>query len=307
MSDTKEILKLIDVLSGLKKDNFEKKHPNKRRKVRFNVEWPKLKEYKHKTFKDLYIANDDLFHPFIMSIGAGNRSRFHLEDIVFQFIKLGEHKWLFVGAYEILNLNERAIDPTINKEFKYADSKRLKEFDVFKDRLIVDFTNMPQQFYYVQDDIIDNIEVSEILPCPYLEKEEEFKGYDNVCKSYWALQHCMKQSAWRDALKSVYGVYLLTDTKTGKQYVGSATGNDGIYGRWSTYLKNGYEINEKEYPNKRLKELVKKETIKYIKENFQYTILEIFSKNDHGRDKALKRESYWKDVLKTREFGYNDN
>lgn len=326
MSDTKEILKLIDVLSGLKKDNFEKKYPNKRRKVRFNVSWQeefsnadgkkKIKVFdfleKYKSDNGAYLTNNTKseFLQWILSLGSGQRKRLRTDEIVFQFIKIDLKKWLFVGAYEVLDLNGVGVfnlSETQSRQFLYANVRRLAEYDVYVGRLVVDFTNMPQQFYYVQDDIIDSIEVSEILPCPYLEKEEEFKGYDNVCKSYWALQHCMKQSAWRDALKSVYGVYLLTDTKTGKQYVGSATGTDGIYGRWSTYLKNGYEINEKEYPNKRLKELVKKETIKYIKENFQYTILEIFSKNDYGRDKALKRESYWKDVLKTREFGYNDN
>ena len=99
----------------------------------------------------------------------------------------------------------------------------------------------------------------------------------------------------------------MTDTKTGKLYIGSATGADGIYGRWQTYLKRGYDDSDKDYPNKKLKELVKKEGIKYIQDNFQYSILEIFPKTDIGCNKALERESYWKNVFKTRMFGYNDN
>ena len=53
--------------------------------------------------------------------------------------------------------------------------------------------------------------------------------------------------------------------------------------------------------------MVKEKGIEYIQDNFQYSILEIFPKTDMGRDKALERESYWKNVFQTRMFGYNDN
>ena len=44
----------------------------------------------------------------------------------------------------------------------------------------------------------------------------------------------------------------------------------------------------------------------YIKENFQYTILENYnSKVDD--EYVLKRESYWKEVFQSRKFGYNKN
>ena len=35
--------------------------------------------------------------------------------------------------------------------------------------------------------------------------------------------------------------------------------------------------------------------------------MEIFSKNELGKQKALNREKYWKKVLQSREFGYNAN
>ena len=35
---------------------------------------------------------------------------------------------------------------------------------------------------------------------------------------------------WRDALGSVRGIYLLTEPETGENYVGSATGEDGLLG-----------------------------------------------------------------------------
>ena len=44
----------------------------------------------------------------------------------------------------------------------------------------------------------------------------------------------------------------------------------------------------------------------YIKENFEYTILEIF-KSSTDDETILNRESFWKRVLHTRDFGYNRN
>jgi hypothetical protein len=58
--------------------------------------------------------------------------------------------------------------------------------------------------------------------------------------------------------------------------------------------------------NKELKELVSYEGVEYIKENFQYSVLENYNgKVDDSF--VLKRESWWKNILKSREFGYNAN
>ena len=85
--------------------------------------------------------------------------------------------------------------------------------------------------------------------------DKAFPGYQNVKISYDELKNKLNSSEeWVTALKCRKGVYLITDKKTGKLYVGSAYGKDGIYGRWKTYIKSGYDKNEKErgkYPNKK--------------------------------------------------------
>ena len=53
-------------------------------------------------------------------------------------------------------------------------------------------------------------------------------------------------------------------------------------------------------------ELVKKEDKKYLRANFQYSILETFTL-DTDRNEIIAREQYWKKVLKSKEFGYNAN
>ncbi|WP_189654688.1 GIY-YIG nuclease family protein [Paracoccus mutanolyticus] len=44
---------------------------------------------------------------------------------------------------------------------------------------------------------------------------------------------------WKAALESIKGIYLITDTRTGKRYVGSAYGDQGIWSRWCAYAASG--------------------------------------------------------------------
>lgn len=306
-------LHLVDILFGLNKNNFENNYPTKRRKLRFNISWQdEVQEHgkkvrKIRDFKTMYLNKDKFLDQAILSMGSGKKKRLSSEDVVFEFIEIDTHKWLFIGAYQIIDLNADGFNEVKHEHFRYANAKKLKEFESFNGRLVVNFTNKPQQFYYTSDDVINSVVVSEILPEPYLNMEEKFTGYENVRKDYNSLKRVIDSRDWKENLSNVFGVYVLTDMNTGKQYIGSATGNNGIYGRWSVYLNKGYDDTNKDYPNKKLKELVKTKGIKYIKDNFQYSIMEIFPKTELGKTKALERENYWKEVLKTRDFGYNDN
>ena len=94
---------------------------------------------------------------------------------------------------------------------------------------------------------------------------------------------------------------LITDRSNGKLYVGSATSDNGmLLQRWANYIDSGHG------GNKELIELVNKEGIDYIKRNFQYSILENY--NARVDDSViLERESWWKETLQSRKFGYNAN
>lgn len=302
----------------LKFDDLKKKYPKKRIKLRFNTSWLDINSAGEKLYRDyskMYITENEeekvFFHDSIMSSKSNKKARISDNDIIFQFIEIKYHVWLLVDAVVIINKvgTKKGYNNFTEREFDVAEGESIDIYKPFFGRLTVDWVNKPQQFFYVNDEIINNIVVREVSSKCYLYRDEEFCGYEKLSLSYSDLKNVIDKQMWKDALRNVYGVYLLTDANTGKLYVGSATGENGIYGRWHTYLDKGYDEEEcnKEYPNKRLKELVKSETIDYIKRNFYYTVLEIFSKNEFGKDKALERESYWKMVLKTREKGYNDN
>ena len=92
---------------------------------------------------------------------------------------------------------------------------------------------------------------------------------------------------------------MISDTLTGKLYIGSAYGNNAFWQRWVEYAKNGHGNN------KLLKETISKNGKEYSS-NFTFSILEIFGLNTMD-DEIINKESFWKERLLTRKFGYNEN
>ena len=73
-----------------------------------------------------------------------------------------------------------------------------------------------------------------------------FPGFDRLTLDYTQLQAVMREhryASWRTALRSVVGIYLITDTRDGRHYVGKADGAENIYQRWATYAANGHGGN----------------------------------------------------------------
>ena len=136
-----------------------------------------------------------------------------------------------------------------------------------------------------------------------------FEGYENILWTYSDLEHYINHAEIYDdyysALSSVNGVYLIVDTKDHKQYVGSASGDEGIWGRWKGYVKTSGTGG-----NKKLGQHLGQEQNQY--RNLQYTILEVIPKTgnkDKDRLFVLERETLYKKKLQTRndETGLNCN
>ncbi len=129
----------------------------------------------------------------------------------------------------------------------------------------------------------------------------DFLGFDRVNIDYKTLKHIVSDNiiSWKSALTNVKGIYLVLDTLSGKQYVGSAYGDECIWQRWSNYAKDGHGGNVE------LKELLKVNGEDY-KYNFKYSILEVCNMN-LGNEYIIARETHWKEVLMTRKFGFNKN
>ncbi len=129
-----------------------------------------------------------------------------------------------------------------------------------------------------------------------------FVGFENFIKSYDELSEIIEDdwtySEWHAAFKSVYAVYLIVDTENGKQYVGSASGNDGLFGRWSCYVATQHG------GNKLMKEAICSHPERY--HAFQFSILQVLPKT-FTKDQVNAVENRWKKKLLSKQFGMNDN
>lgn len=73
-----------------------------------------------------------------------------------------------------------------------------------------------------------------------------FPGFDALRLDYPQLQAVPREhryAAWRTALSSVIGIYLITDTRDGRHYVGKADGDENLLQRWTAYGTNGHGNN----------------------------------------------------------------
>lgn len=170
----------------------------------------------------------------------------------------------------------------------------LPNYDKYLGRIIVKYKNTSQNMIRNAKSVLEECELSQILPDAF--DNDIFPGYDKVNVSWTELSRVIEKEGWKTALQNQKGVYLIMDKSTGKKYVGSAYGDNMILGRWLSYIKTGHGGNVG------LKSL----TFDYIKENFIYSILDIY-KSTTDDQTIIERENWWKDVLQSRKFGYNEN
>jgi excinuclease UvrABC nuclease subunit len=91
-------------------------------------------------------------------------------------------------------------------------------------------------------------------------------------------------------MSSVIGVYLITDTRRGKHYVGKADGTESIRQRWNAYATNGHGGN------------VELQRIDAL--SFSFSVLHVFDPST-SRTVINKAESYFKNALGSRTHGLN--
>lgn len=166
--------------------------------------------------------------------------------------------------------------------------ERIPVIDNFSERLVIEWG--PAAVAWVQS---KDKEVIEIKAPGSI---GDFQSFAEIDLSYYELrQLCEKpesNQSWIAALSSVRGIYMIRDAKSGRLYVGSGYGEDGIFGRWSVYAGNGHG------GNKLLNSV--------DPTHFRFSILEI-APSTMPASAIINRENLWKEKLGTREFGLNDN
>ena len=242
---------------------------------------------------DLYRSNPEIINTQWLFWNE-KRRYFYEGQIAVCSLKLSYDMWLLTTIKRVTK--DLGISGGVSFE-----GKEIEKYKPFFGRVIVQYhkTSMAQGRYF--SELQDELVVNQILPDVY--DGEDFPGYDKVRLSYAQLEviiRCGKKD-WIAALSNQKAVYLITDKNTGKLYVGSATSDSGmLLQRWSNYVANGHG------GNKELIELVEHEGFDYVKKHFQYAILENYNAKVEDRV-ILIRESWWKETLQTRIWGYNSN
>lgn len=136
-----------------------------------------------------------------------------------------------------------------------------------------------------------------------------FPGFDRVLLRFHELQEMTtdhRYADWRAALSEVQGIYLITDSSTGCQYVGKADGGERIFGRWMQYARDGHGGNVA------LRELAAAAGVAEgagrtdHARHFVFSILRVFGPSTSSSE-VDAAESHYKNALMTREFGLNRN
>jgi len=215
---------------------------------------------------------------------------------VLSLIHLEGSHWLYAGIYKVNG--EPRLGTEDGREIYYYETTFLEGQEDHIGKIIVHFEKGFRASYLLAEKHMDQISIIKILE----ERKTigEFPGFNKVKISHQELERIirMREKSWAGALTNIKGIYLITDKSNGKHYVGSAIGEEGIWSRWSSYAFNGHG------GNKELVALLKDSPEQF--KNYQYSILEIADSHTSDQE-ILERESFWKDILGSRAFGYNAN
>jgi hypothetical protein len=224
-----------------------------------------------------------------------NQKNFECDRIV-SLIQLDGSRWLFAGVFEVLGVTKGTRH---NPEGYRYSTREVPGLEHLTGRAIIRFDKQFRASYLIGPKYADQMHV--VALHEQRMTVGEFPGFNAVLLSHAKLKTIVREGieSWLTALSNVAGVYVITDNSTGKQYVGSAYGGDGIWSRWTAYAKNGHGGNAE------LRTLHCDEGAGHA-DNFQYSILEVCDLNA-SEEFIIGRESHWKTVLRTREYGLNRN
>ncbi|MFA9468175.1 MULTISPECIES: GIY-YIG nuclease family protein [unclassified Streptococcus] len=240
-----------------------------------------------------YLADPETVDNFNLFWRNKNRN-YSVGDIAVNLVQMGHDKWLLTTIKRVT----KELGVTFGQNY---EGQVVEKYSPYFARVILHCKRPGRAPVFGFQTVADSLEVYEILPEIY--GGEAFPGYDNLCLSYQQLELILRlgKKDWLTALTNQKAVYLITDRHTGKLYVGSATSDAGmLLQRWQSYIANGHG------GNKGLKKVIDSEGFDYVKEHFQYSLLENYNAKVDDTY-ILKRESYWKEVLQSRAFGYNEN
>jgi hypothetical protein len=176
--------------------------------------------------------------------------------------------------------------------------KRETGFEHLEDRIIVEWgpgaLAWCQRFTKANKPVLEITAPGRKLP-PFSDYLEFSISYNELLDLY---QDEDAHREWRARLSAVAGVYLILAESSGDLYIGSATGAEGIWGRWRAYAKTGHGNNAL------LRRLIASN--RDYPQAFRFSILQIVPKS-MSREDVIEFEVRFKAKLGSRAHGLNLN
>jgi hypothetical protein len=226
-------------------------------------------------------------------------------DQIVSFLGDGGTRARFFGVYRVL---EESSSPSVHVPQKcpyphwrtdsnyYYKLKYEPQYEDLARRVVIDWGAGALQ--WAQH--LRNKPVIEVLPKG--RTLEPFSDYLDFTLSHDELKDLFTEPTahrdWQSSLSAVAGVYLILAQHTGNQYVGSAYGSDGIWGRWQQYASNGHGNNMT------LRDLVEHDD--RYPESFRYSVLQVLPKSTKPAE-VIRWENQYKMKLGSRAIGLNQS
>jgi len=218
------------------------------------------------------------------------------------FMGEGGSKCRFLGLYEIGACRYPA--PPWGSEWPYPDMavgeciyelRKLPGFEVLEDRLIVDWGKGTRSW-------IQWMKPKQVIALRPEGPAREFPGYLDFILGFEELRQIIQNPdanrTWHAMLSAVAGVYLITDTRSGDLYVGSAYGKGGLLDRWAAYVRTHHG------DNKLLRRVLEESPNQHLW--WQFSILRTLPRTLTNRE-VIEVETQFKARLGSRSFGLNLN
>jgi len=216
------------------------------------------------------------------------RQVFAVGDFLASFAATPTDETLFIGFYRVTGLGvapEGTIDP-----IAHIDQAGLHLYEIEHDdrmselvgQLVIDWGKGFRAWVQRADS-----QDKRVLEIRKDRQEQPFPGFAYF---NWDLDEIAAiPLGWQEVLRAVKGVYLLTCIESGKQYVGSAKGEQNLWGRFLEYAATGHGGNV--------------ELRRRGKGRYRVSVLEVVN-SDAGIERV---EEAWKQKLMSRTFGLNRN
>lgn len=244
---------------------------------------------------NLYRYQKELFlrYQSEQNLKEGQKSVFDDVEYIVSFIGEENNTARFVGVFKV---GDRQVSTHSKNRIIYS-MEEVSGFELLKERIIINWGKSTLSWHQWYNNIKEVVRIDQGMDDNGI---QPFVSYNDVVIGYSDLKAIVEKNdnIWKTKLEAVNCIYLIQDTLSGKQYVGSTYGKSGIWGRWKEYAQTIHGGNLK------LKALIDNDPD--YGRHFHWVILETLSILTTETE-AIERESLYKRKFCTLKFGYNLN